>query len=662
MITINDLNIQFGDKYLFKQVSARINPDERIGLVGVNGAGKSTFLKIVAGQIETDNGVLVRAKTATVGYLPQETGAFPEGRTLYQEAESAFSELLAAQDELNDINLKLVTSDPTSPDCAILLNRQGELQNLVEHTDIFRIKSNIHKVLLGLGFNEADFERDCQVFSGGWIMRLLLAKLLLIRPAFLLLDEPTNHLDIESLTWLEEFLKTYDGALIIISHDRSFLDNVTTSTWELSLGKLTCYRGNYSKYVAEKEIRMEVQKAAYDNQQAHIQQTKRFVERFRAKSTKAKQAQSRLRQLEKMELIELEDTERQISFRFPPSIPCGRMAIEVEGLNKSFDNKTVFAGLSFHLERGDKLGVVGVNGAGKSTLVKTLAGLIRQDSGEIKPGHNVKISYFGQHQANDLSPELTVLQTMSTIGVEMSITQTRSILGAFLFSGDDVDKKVQVLSGGEKSRLALAKMIATPANLLIMDEPTNHLDMMSQEVLQQALKQYDGSIIVVSHNRYFVDGFVNKVLEIKNGKATLFDGNIAYYLEKIKNTHSETLAKEISVTAKPRLTDPASLEQKSNRKEQRQITAKLRIEKNRQLLPFRKTVTDSEKEIEQLEAQKISLESRMADPDLYKDETAFAECSRDYSSIKRRLERLYLRWEEAQSKIEEIETFLTNAL
>ena len=659
MITINDLNIQFGDKHLFRHVSARINPNDCIGLVGVNGAGKSTLHKIIAGLVETDTGVLVRAKTATIGYLPQETGSFPAGCTLYQEAESAFTELLAAQEELNSINRKLAHSDSSSPECSILLNRQGELQNLVEHTDIFRIKSIIHKVLLGLGFKESDFERDCQTFSGGWIMRLLLAKLLLIRPAFLLLDEPTNHLDIESLTWLEEFLKSYEGSLVIISHDRTFLDSVTTSTWELSLGRLTCYRGNYSKYVTEKEIRMEVQRAAYANQQSQIQQTMRFVDRFRSKSTKAKQAQSRLRQLDKIELIELEDTERQIAFRFPPSAPSGRIALEVEGLAKSFETRPVFTDLSFQLQRGDKMAVVGVNGAGKSTLVKLLAGLTQQDSGIIKPGHNVKISYFGQHQANDLSPKLTVLQTMSTTGVEMSITQTRSILGAFLFSGNDVDKMVQVLSGGEKSRLALAKMIATPANLLIMDEPTNHLDMMSQEVLQDALNQYDGSIIVVSHNRYFVDGFINKVLEIKNGRATLYEGNISYYLEKTKGKYAEIPAQQAKVTAKSStdITPPPPL--KTNPKEQRQSAAKLRQEKSKQLLPFRQAVSEAEKEIEQLEAKKTDLESRMADPELYKNETAFAECSREYSGIQRRLERHYQSWEEAQSKIEEIEASLS---
>ena len=521
MITINDLNIQFGDKHLFRQVSARINPDDRIGLVGVNGAGKSTLLKIIAGLTETDAGVLIRAKTATVGYLPQETSAFAAGRTLYQEAESAFAELLAAQQELDVINRQLSTISSTSPESTTLLNRQGELQHLVEHTDVFRIKSTIEKVLQGLGFTEPDFQKDCHTFSGGWITRLLLAKLLLIRPAFLLLDEPTNHLDIESLTWLEEFLKTYEGALVIISHDRAFLDNVTTSTWELSLGRLTCYRGNYSKYVTEKEIRMEIQRAAYANQQSQIQQTMRFVDRFRSKSTKAKQAQSRLRQLDKLELIEIDDQERQISFRFPPSTASGRMAIEAEGLTKSYEGRQVFSNLSFQLQRGDKLAVVGVNGAGKSTLVKLLAGLILPDSGLIKPGYNVKISYFGQHQANDLSPKLTVFQTMATTGVEMSLTQTRSILGAFLFRGNDVDKQVQVLSGGEKRKVAIAGILVMDPEIIVFDEPFSNLDYPGiLQVLSTIMDLHHSgqTLVIATHDIEPVIFEATRMILMENGK------------------------------------------------------------------------------------------------------------------------------------------------
>ena len=649
MITINKLNIQYGDKHLFRDISAQITPRDRIGLVGVNGAGKSTLLQIIAGTTETDFGVVTKAKKATIGYLPQEIGSFPPGRTLYKEAETAFDHVINMQKELENINRKLAATAPDSPQFSALLEQQGELQHQLDQSDVFRIQSKIEKVLAGLGFRENDFDRDCQSFSGGWIMRLMLAKHLLAQPDFLLLDEPTNHLDIETLTWLEEFLKSYPGSLVIISHDRAFLDTITATTWELSLGALSIYKGNYSKYVEEKEVRLQVTRAAYDNQQTQIQQTMRFVQRFRAKSTKAKQVQSRLKQLGKMEKIEIEETNKTVSFRFPPAAPSGRLAITVKQLSKSYEDSRVFTDISFDLQRGDKLAIVGVNGAGKSTLVKLLAGLIRPDSGAIQPGHNVKLSYFGQHQAQELSGSLTVLETMSFIGEDKTLTQVRSLLGAFLFSGNDVDKKVQVLSGGEKSRLALARMIASPANLLIMDEPTNHLDMTSQEILQEAMAQYDGSIIVVSHNRYFSDQFVNKVLEIKDGRATLYEGNISDYLERITKSRIELQKKQPPLS----VSGPVSSSKKN--RETKKAEAVRRQQKSQRLAPSKKKVEQAEKEIEKLEKQKSSLEQELAAPELYKDQDTFAEKSREYKDTERRLERTYLKWELAQGEIEKIE-------
>lgn len=653
MLSINHLNIQFGEKHLFRDVSVRVHPNDRIGLVGVNGAGKSTLLKIMAGITATDAGVLVQGKQTTVGYLPQEITSAPEGRTLYEEAKTAFDHLLKVQDEIQEISNRLAELPNESPEFTKLVEKQGHLQHTLDHSDFYRMQSQIEKVLFGLGFKQVDLTKDCTSFSGGWLMRLMLAKLLLTRPTLILLDEPTNHLDLDSLTWLEDFLRTYEGAMIIISHDRMFLDNVTTSTWELSLGNLTVYKGNYTKYLVEKEERMQIQRASYDNQQAKIQQTMRFVERFRAKSTKAKQVQSRLKQLEKMDLIELEDTERQISFRFPPAPPSGRSAIEVNNLRKSFGAHTVFHDITFSLQRGDKMAVVGVNGAGKSTLVRLLAGLLEPDSGNIRPGHNVVLSYFGQHQARELAPQYTVLQTLSHTENDMTLTQQRSLLGTFLFQGDDVDKKVMVLSGGEKSRLALAKMIATPANLMIMDEPTNHLDMTSQEVLQEALSQYDGSIIVVSHNRYFLNTFVNKVLEIKEGVATLYEGNIDDYLAKV---HNEAESKE---TASSRAIDKtakqAAFTPKAKSKELKQLQARLRQEKSVKLKPFQKSINKIEKDIEQLESRKKELEQLLADPELYKDQDAFGKYSKEYKDTERRLERNYYNWEEQQKEKEKIE-------
>jgi ATP-binding cassette subfamily F protein 3 len=652
MFSINNLDIQYGEKHLFKDVSARINDNDRIGLVGVNGSGKSTLLKILCNIIETDRGVVSRAKRATVAYLPQEASALDSGRTIYQEAESAFAEALVLQQDLDEVNRQLAAVDPENTEYSSLLKLQGELQQRLDRTDIFRVQSQIEKVLMGLGFSVADFDRPSSSLSGGWLMRLMLAKLLLAKPDLLLLDEPTNHLDLESLTWLENFLLTHEGGLVIISHDRTFLDQVTMMTWEISLGRLTVFKGNYSKYVEDKELRMQVERSAYDNQQTQIRQTMRFIQRFRAKSTKAKQVQSRLKQLSKMEMIELAESEQQMFFNFPPAASSGRLVLDIDQLGKSYGDKLVLSDIKLELQRGEKMAVVGVNGAGKSTLMRVLAGLEKKDNGNVRLGHNVQISYFGQHQAQELSPGLTVMETLRAVAGDMTTTQIRSILGAFLFRGEEVDKKVLVLSGGEKSRLALAKMIVQPANLLILDEPTNHLDMSSQDVLQEAMVQYDGSIIIVSHNRHFVNGFVNKVLEIKDNSGTVYEGNIEDYLYKIQMLQDAAVEQPEGAESAKAVSDKNGQPKgKAARREQ----AKVRQEKSRQLQPFRREVEQAEKEIGILETRKKELEQQMADPELYKDEVAFAECSKEYKNIERRLERQYHKWEEAQGKVERVE-------
>jgi len=651
MLTVNNLDIRFGDKLLFNNVSARVNDNDRIGLVGVNGAGKSTLLKVIGGITEMDPGIVKRPKRFSVAYLPQEATALDTGRTIYQEAENAFAEALVLQKDLDEINRQLAAVDPENSEFSSLLKQQGELQHRLERIDIFRVQSKIEKVLMGLGFSVEDFDRPSNSLSGGWLMRLMLARLLLAMPDLLLLDEPTNHLDLDSLTWLENFLLTYDGGLVIISHDRTFLDQVTTATWEISMGRLTVFKGNYSRYVADKEVRMQVERAAYANQQDKIRQTMRFVQRFRAKSTKAKQVQSRLKQLSRMERIELAETEQEVSFSFPPASPSGRLALDVKSLEKRYEDRQVFQDISFELQRGDKLAVVGVNGAGKSTLMRILAGLESQDGGKVKLGHNVRISYFGQHQAQELAPSLTALQTLSAVAGDMTITQTRSLLGAFLFRGEEVDKKVQVLSGGEKSRLALAKMIVQPANLLILDEPTNHLDMGSQEILQEAMVQYDGTIITVSHNRHFVNGFINKVLEIKDGHASLFEGNIDDYLYKLKSLQEIEVASRSEENGKSLIDQPVKQKGKAARQEQ----ARIRQEKSKNLNPLKKEVTLIEEAISLLESRKKELEQLMADPELYQDQDKFAGCGKEYKGIERKLERHYNKWEEAQARIEAIE-------
>jgi ATP-binding cassette subfamily F protein 3 len=647
MLTISNLSLQHGAKHLFRDVSAQIHVNDRIGLAGVNGAGKSTLMKIICGEQESDPGVISRASWFTVAHLPQEITIELGSRTLYDEAESAFAQALQQQKEFEEISRKLADMAQDSPELPALIERQGELQHLLDGHDVFRIRPQIERILFGLGFVKEDLDRAVSEFSGGWIMRLLLAKLLLRQPALLLLDEPTNHLDLDSLTWMEDFLQQYQGAMMIISHDRSFLDRVTTKTWELSLGRLTAYKGNYSQYLLEKAQRMELERAAYDNQQAMIKQAEQFITRFRAKSTKAKQVQSRVKQLEKIERIELAETEREIRFSFPPAAESGRDVLELNGVSKQFDGRTIFHNVSFTLRRGDKLAIVGVNGAGKTTLMKIMAGLEAADAGTVRQGHNVVMTYFGQHQAQELDGQYSVLDTVYHGSQDLTVTKVRSLLGAFLFSGDEVDKKVQVLSGGEKSRVALAKMLVKPANLMLLDEPTNHLDISSQEVLQEAMAQYEGTIIVVSHNRSFVNSFVNKVLEIRDQQAVLHEGNIDDYLEIRRR-----LEEEAKVDAPPVV---KGAEQPVNRKEERRQRAQQQAQVNAVLRPWKKKAEAAEKEIEQLEERKIELESLMADPDLYADQAQWAKVSKDYNEARRRLERQYALWEEAQGKIEEME-------
>lgn len=655
MLSVNNLNLQYGNKHLFRDVSAQVHLDERIGLIGVNGTGKTTLLKIMCGLQETDPGTVSRAAWFTVAYLPQEVTVSLGTRTLYDEAETAFQEVLNKQAELAEVSEQLAVMSSGDPELEALLERQGELQHFLEGRDVFTIRSQIERILGGLGFSQADLKKEVQSFSGGWIMRLLLAKLLLQKPSLLLLDEPTNHLDLDSLTWLEEFLRQYQGAIIVISHDRAFLDRLTTSIWELSLGRLTVYKGNYSKYLVDKEERLLVERAAYNNQQAQIKQTERFITRFRAKSTKAKQVQSRVKQLEKLERIELSESERSIHFTFPPAAPSGKQVLELRGLNKRFNQQAVFKDINLSLNRGDKLAVVGVNGAGKTTLVKIIAGMV-DAQGEVRLGHNVILSYFGQHQAQELSGELTVLDTVYHGAEDMTMTRVRSLLGAFLFTGDEVDKKVQVLSGGEKSRVALARMLIKPANLMLLDEPTNHLDISSQEVLQEAMAQYEGTIIVVSHNRFFVNSFVNKVLEIKDGRATMYEGNVEEYLERRKKEqaeHEKTRANEAAADRDEARQE--GIESPADRKALRRERALVREKLGKQLNPLKAQVKKVEEQIEQLEVRKKELETMMADPGLYQDQARWAEVSREYTAMDRRLKRHYAQWEEAQEMIESIE-------
>jgi ATP-binding cassette subfamily F protein 3 len=662
MLSVSGLDIRFGKKYLFKNISVQVHKGNRIGLVGVNGAGKSTLLKIMAGVDSSDDGVVSCSRHFSIAYLAQESEELFSKRSLYQEAETAFAPLLALQSESELLHQKMATTDSASVDFKALLERHGEIQHLLEGSDIYAIGGKIEKVLLGLGFAKKDLTKPVSSFSGGWQMRLKLAKMLLAAPSLLLLDEPTNHLDLQSLTWVEQFLGSYKGAMVIVSHDRTFLDKVTNLTWEISFGRIDSYKGNYSYYIGEKAERRAIQEGAFSNQQAKIKQTMRFVDKFRAKATKARQVQSRVKQLEKMDIVELDEQERQVTFSFPPAPPSGRDVLKVIGLSKSYAGQQVFSDVDLLLNRGDKVAVVGVNGAGKSTFLKILAGQLDRDSGTVSPGANVKLSYFGQHQAQELSPQLNVLETMALCGEEMTITRTRSLLGAFLFRGEDVEKKVSVLSGGEKSRLALATMIAKPANCMLLDEPTNHLDMSSQDVLREAMAQYDGTIVVVSHNRFFLDSFVNRVLEVREGKINLFEGNVTEYLlkqQQLQAEEKERRAKDKNVDRKE--AKNSSIVQE-NRKDQKRQQAYERQQRSKLAGPWLKKLKDAEDKVELLEKEQQQLETLMADPDLYLNEEKWAATSKSYQNCKRRLDRSYSQWEKAQQKIDEIDAQLEKKL
>jgi len=490
-------------------------------------------------------------------------------------------------------------------------------------------------------------ERQTDEFSGGWQMRIALAKLLLIQPSLLLLDEPTNHLDLDSLQWLEEYLQSYEGAVIVVSHDRRFLDNMTTKTYELSMGKLTEYSGNYSYFVTEKEERKQLTLAAFRNQQQQIKQTEQFIERFRYKATKARQVQSRIKQLEKLDLVEIEDEESGIHFNFPPAPQSGRVVIELKGIHKSYGEKQIFNGIDFDIDRGDRIAFVGVNGAGKSTLSKIIAGVEPFDAGERKAGHNVIVSYFAQHQADELNPNHDVLGTVDEVAVGEIRKSLRNLLGCFLFSGDDVFKRVGVLSGGEKSRLALAKMLLQPCNLIVMDEPTNHLDMRSKAVMQQALMNFEGSYVIVSHDRDFLDPIVNKVIEFRQGRIKTYLGNVSDYIYAKQKEQAWVQAATVVVQKKKEEAQLSDRERKRIEAEQRQ--KRYQITK-----PIRLKIEKLEKEIEAKEKQKAEFGELMGHPDFYKDGEKVKEVTAQYKALERELTDIYFKWGELTKELERV--------
>jgi ATP-binding cassette subfamily F protein 3 len=626
----------FADREIFAGIDWHIRPSDRIGLCGENGAGKSTLLKMLAGRVEYDGGTLQAAKGTSFGYLPQD-GLEHRGRTLFAEVHSALEELQAMERELRQLEAVIATEDSAAE-----LERYAELQGLFELRGGYRMESEVGRVLNGLGFSSADFSKPCDTFSGGWQMRIALAKLLLQKPTLLLLDEPTNHLDLPARDWLEDYLLAYPYAVVLVSHDRFFLDKVVTRIVEIWNGDLTEYPGNYSKYVRARDERVAALKAAKQQQDDEISRIEGFINRFRYQANKASQVQSRVKQLEKIVRISLPPQRKKISFTFPAPPKGGRMALELCQASQHYGELKVLQEIDVQIEQGERVALVGPNGAGKSTLMRLLAGSESPVVGERKEGHNLHLAYFAQDQAAELNPSRDVYAELSADAPVAMVPRLRNILGAFLFSGDDVEKSVKVLSGGERNRLALAKLLLRPANLLLLDEPTNHLDLQSKQVLLDSLKGYQGTIVFVSHDRYFVDELATRVIEVGAGAVESYPGNYEdFLLAKQRLGDSSHSSRRVEQHTQ------ASADLPLDKEARRQAHAE-RKEQQRREQKQQKKLADIEQRIETLEEQLTALELQMAEPELYQDPERWRQVSAEHVELKAGLESAYQCWEGLQ--------------
>jgi ATP-binding cassette subfamily F protein 3 len=535
MLQVTNLTIAFGSRVIMEKTTFSLLPGDRVGLVGKNGAGKSTLLKAIGGDMSTEGGKIVYPSDYTIGFLKQEIRAHIHP-TLWEEARSAFNEAIELERKLQDIEHQMETRTDYSSDSYMNLTQDlVDFHGRLDYLGYYDINENIERILIGLGFKRSDFQKAPSEFSGGWAMRIELAKILLQKPDLLLLDEPTNHLDIDSILWLERFLSNYEGALLLVSHDRTFLDNVTNRTYEVELGKVNEYKASYSKYVILKEERQGQQIAAFKNQQDEIKQIQKNIDRFKAKASKAAFAQSLIKKLDRMDVVDVDiHDNRAMRFTFPVGQQSGKVVVEVKNAAKSYGTKHVFSGVNLEINKGEKIAFVGKNGMGKTTLARIIANEIEASGGEIKPGYNVTMGYFAQHHAENLPKNKTILKHMEDEAPHDMIKSCRSILGAFLFSGEDVDKKMSVLSGGERARVCLAQLLLQPTNFLILDEPTNHLDMVSKDRLKQAISEYGGTVIIVSHDRDFLSDLTDKVFEFDEGKVNEFIGDVSGFFEKKK--------------------------------------------------------------------------------------------------------------------------------
>ena len=638
MISLDNLTVSYGGWTLFDGISFLINEKDRIGLVGKNGAGKTTLLRIITGEQQPTEGAVTLNGECAIGYLPQQMRV-ADTTTLKAETEKAFDEVLRLEAEIARLTTEIAErTDYESDAYADLLHKLNDSQDRYHILGGDTREADIEKTLLGLGFKRTDFDRATSEFSGGWRMRIELAKLLLRRPSIFLLDEPTNHLDIESIQWLEEYLKNYNGAVLLISHDRAFLDNVTTRTVELSLGHIYDYKVPYSKFVELRAERRAQQMAAYENQQKLIEKTEEFIEKFRYKPTKSNQVQSRIKQLEKLERIEVEEEDlATLNIKFPPAPRSGQIVAEIKEVGKSFGDKHIFSGADFTIERGQKIALVGRNGEGKTTMARMIIGELAATEGCIRLGANVNIGYYAQNQDDLMDGEFTVFDTLDRVAVGDIRTRLRDILGAFLFRGEDIDKKVKVLSGGERSRLAMARLMLEPYNLLILDEPTNHMDMRSKDILKNAIQKYDGTVIVVSHDRDFLDGMVEKVYEFRDGGVKEYLGGIYYFLEKRKIESLQEIERKdtptITSTNKETSSGKLSYEQK---KEQEKLIRKMR-----------KTVESIELELADIESKIAAYDEKFATATEY-NEADYAA----YNDLKSRYDHLMHEWGKASYELE----------
>lgn len=642
MISVNNVSVYFGAKPLFEDISFVISAKERIALVGKNGAGKSTLLKLLAGIDEPTQGTISRPKGIRIGYLPQ-VMQVSDGRTVLGECQQVFSHITELEAEVDRLTEEMATrTDYDSAEYMELIERHAQRSDLLSMQSTGSIEANIEKTLLGLGFERTDFDRPTSEFSGGWRMRIELAKILLQRPDILLLDEPTNHLDIESIRWLERFIAAGSAALVLISHDRAFIDATTNRTLEIELGRLHDYKTNYSHYLVLREERLEQQRRAYENQQKEIQEIERFIERFRYKPTKSDQVQSRIKQLEKIERIEIEDIDRRaMHFSFLPAVTSGAYPVIIEGLSKSYGTHTVFSDVTMTIERGEKVAFVGKNGSGKSTLIKCIMGEVTDYTGTLKLGHNVEVGYFAQTQSAELDGGYTVYETIDREAQGEIRTRINDLLGAFMFGGEESEKKVSVLSGGERGRVALIKLLLRPANLLILDEPTNHLDIRSKNVLKEAILRFTGTVIIVSHDREFLDGLVSRVYEFRAGRVSEHIGGIYDWLEKRDREDGTTPSNPRAITA-------TSKESKPTEPTSGALDYQRQKEAARERRALERELKSLEERSEAIDSELQALEERLADPEHATDTALFDQ----YSQLKREQEQVLERWEELSLQLE----------